>query len=288
MKIILSRKGFDSGSGGCPSPIFPDGSLMSLPIPDKQSKIAYNEINGNHKVSLGQVVSQLAGMPPTHHAHLDPDLVPVSLPRHKDWRPIFGQANAAEGHLRRQLVGAGDIFLYFGLFRLVEQVDSHFRFVRGSKPIHVLFGWLQIADRVPVSEWPISQNWAFYHPHFSRESQPSNVIYVSKDRLMLPQGAIKGTPGAGTFPRYSENLRLTAPDSNRPSQWLLPEWFCPDGRGSCLSYHSNPSRWKKVDGGILLSAVSRGQEFVLDCERFPEAVEWIKKIVTSAQHTAQI
>jgi hypothetical protein len=65
MKIILSRKGFDSGSGGCPSPIFPDGSLMSLPIPDKQSKISYNEINCNHKVSLGEVVSQLAGMPPT-------------------------------------------------------------------------------------------------------------------------------------------------------------------------------------------------------------------------------
>ena len=29
MKIILSRKGFDSGSGGVPSPIFPDGQLLS-------------------------------------------------------------------------------------------------------------------------------------------------------------------------------------------------------------------------------------------------------------------
>jgi len=33
MKFILSRKGFDSKSGGYPSPIFPDGSLISLPIP---------------------------------------------------------------------------------------------------------------------------------------------------------------------------------------------------------------------------------------------------------------
>ena len=32
-KLILSRKGFDSGSGGCPSPIFPDGTMFSLPIP---------------------------------------------------------------------------------------------------------------------------------------------------------------------------------------------------------------------------------------------------------------
>ena len=32
-RIILSRKGFDSSSGGVASPIFSDGSLCSLPIP---------------------------------------------------------------------------------------------------------------------------------------------------------------------------------------------------------------------------------------------------------------
>jgi len=34
MKIVLSRKGFDSSYGGCPSPILPDESLLSLPIPE--------------------------------------------------------------------------------------------------------------------------------------------------------------------------------------------------------------------------------------------------------------
>jgi len=34
MKIILSRKGFDSSYGGYASPIFPDGSILSLPIPN--------------------------------------------------------------------------------------------------------------------------------------------------------------------------------------------------------------------------------------------------------------
>ncbi len=34
LKVILSRKGFDSSYGGCPSPILPDGTLLSLPIPD--------------------------------------------------------------------------------------------------------------------------------------------------------------------------------------------------------------------------------------------------------------
>ncbi len=32
-RLILSHKGFDSRSGGCPSPIFPDGTMFSLPIP---------------------------------------------------------------------------------------------------------------------------------------------------------------------------------------------------------------------------------------------------------------
>ncbi|MBO4456467.1 MAG: hypothetical protein J5802_01965 [Butyrivibrio sp.] len=37
MKIILSRKGFDSTNGGCASPIMPDGTLLSMPIPSDES-----------------------------------------------------------------------------------------------------------------------------------------------------------------------------------------------------------------------------------------------------------
>ncbi|MFC1955807.1 hypothetical protein ACFLWZ_04680 [Chloroflexota bacterium] len=37
MKVILSRKGFDSSYGGYPSPILPDGRLISLPIPSPHS-----------------------------------------------------------------------------------------------------------------------------------------------------------------------------------------------------------------------------------------------------------
>ena len=33
MRIILSRKGLDSATGGIPSPILPDGQLLPLPIP---------------------------------------------------------------------------------------------------------------------------------------------------------------------------------------------------------------------------------------------------------------
>ena len=282
MKIILSRKGFDSASGGVPSPIFPDGTMMSLPIPDRLSGIAYKDVAGNRWLSMGEAVSQLAGIPDTHRAHLDPDLVAESLPRGKGWRPIFGQCDAAEGHLRRQGVGNGDIFLFFGLYREVENAGAVWRYVRNSKPVHSLFGWLQIADRVPVSAWPTSDRWALYHPHFAREPHPSNVLYMATERLRLPSSNIRRVAGAGTFGRFAPTLRLTAPDSNRAGLWLLPEWLHPDGRGSVLSYHGDRARWEKTDGGAFLSSVSRGQEFVLDCDHYPEAVEMVRKLLANA------
>ncbi len=47
MKIILSRKGFDSSVnyGRVASPIFPDGSLVSMPIPSVAAgSIPYGKI----------------------------------------------------------------------------------------------------------------------------------------------------------------------------------------------------------------------------------------------------
>ena len=43
MKVILSRKGFDSCYGGHPSPILPDGRMISLPIPSSEDLICYKD-----------------------------------------------------------------------------------------------------------------------------------------------------------------------------------------------------------------------------------------------------
>jgi len=59
VKIILSRKGFDSAAGGVPSPILPDGSLVSLPIPDKASKIAYQDIAAHGHASIEWLLAML-------------------------------------------------------------------------------------------------------------------------------------------------------------------------------------------------------------------------------------
>jgi Nucleotide modification associated domain 3 len=281
MKIIFSRKGFDSTSGGCPSPIFPDGTILSLVIPDKASPIQYADIRGTELLSMGEAVSQLAGIPATHRAHLDPDLSEHSVRRDRGWRPIFGQVDAAEGHLRRQGVDKGDLFLFFGLFRAVEKSSSGWKFVRGSKPIHILFGWLQVADRIPVLLWPASEAWALYHPHFHGGRGLNNSIYVGAERLTVKSGQQLAIEGAGVFSRFESNLRLTAPDSDRLGRWLLPKWFHPESRGSCLSYHGDVNRWVKTEQGVLLDTVSRGQEFVLDCDHYPEAVEWVEKMITA-------
>ncbi len=44
MKIILSRKGFDSSSGKQANPIMPDGTLLSLPIPDEEDTNTFSSL----------------------------------------------------------------------------------------------------------------------------------------------------------------------------------------------------------------------------------------------------
>jgi len=55
MKIILSRKGFDSKNGGIASPILPDGALLSLPIPDPYWMVHWNRPDASKMVTLGSI-----------------------------------------------------------------------------------------------------------------------------------------------------------------------------------------------------------------------------------------
>lgn len=117
MKIILSRKGFDSSAGGASSPILPDGTLLSLPIPDtsRTSNIRCEDIRANG-VSIGIVVEDLTKQKITRRdfAHLDPDLRASAYPRLPDWRPLFGQSDQSQTHLKNEGVTVGDLFLFFG------------------------------------------------------------------------------------------------------------------------------------------------------------------------------
>lgn len=126
MKIVFSRKGFDSSAGGVASPILPDGTLVSLPIPDPGSHITYDDLT-RHEYPLGQMVEDLTEkeIRRDDKVHLDPDLEIGAYLRTPGWRPLFGQDGAAQGHLRNSGIKEGDLFLYFGWFRKVEFVNGH-------------------------------------------------------------------------------------------------------------------------------------------------------------------
>jgi hypothetical protein len=122
MKIVLSRKGFDSSAGGCASPII-DGYLVSLPIPD-DSSIRYGDISFGSLGSLGPIVESLTTgrVRAASCAHLDPDLDRAAISRHVEWRPVFGQASKAQSHLLAHGVGKGDLFLNV---RMVPRGRAH-------------------------------------------------------------------------------------------------------------------------------------------------------------------
>jgi Nucleotide modification associated domain 3 len=283
MKIILSRKGFDSGTGGVASPIFPSGELRSIPIPepipDHHSK-RYQEIRaGDHP--LGSIVSDLTRgkIQPETFAHLDPDLDAGSIPRLQNWRPIFGQAGAAEKHLQNQGVKEGDVFVFYGWFRQVELVSGKYRYVSAAPDLHVIFGWLQVEQRLSVDSLSEIPAWARDHPHCKdRKYNPLDSIYISTNHLHLP-GTDISKPGAGVFHKFTPELQLTAPHQSK-SIWQLPAWFYPREPSSSLSYHRNLNRWKLDGDRVLLQSVGRGQEFVLDCQEYPEAVQWLCQLLS--------
>src|ERR1017187_993569 len=90
MKIILSRKGIDSGalSGKMASPILPCGCLCSIPIPYRCG-ISYSDAHFGTR-SFQQIIRELKPRWSNRLAHLDPDLRRDAVTsRPSGWRPAF-------------------------------------------------------------------------------------------------------------------------------------------------------------------------------------------------------
>lgn len=285
MKIVLSRKGFDSTYGGVASPILPDGRMVSLPIPERPSAITpasrtYGQIHAGD-FSVGSLVHGLTkgALTPQDAAHLDPDLDAGSIrPRPGGWRPAFGQTGAAASHLRNQGVGPGDVFLFFGWFReAVEPTPGQFRWKVDSANIHACFGYLQIAERWPVAPLSALPKWLTEHPHHKPVPYGTvDDIYLATDRLNLPGHHID-RPGGGLLGPCQPKYRLTAPGRTR-SVWHLPAWFHPLPPVP-LTGHAAPDRWTPSDTGVFLQTICQGQEFVLDCDQYPQALDWLAEIL---------
>ena len=281
MKIILSRKGFDSASGGVASPILPNGALVSLPIPDPSATTTYAGIR-HAGLGLGPMVDALTKgrITARHRAHLDPDLLHDSRVRPAGWRPLFGQSGAAQGHLAHQGVGPGDLFIFFGWFRRIRFEKKKSFVLKDAPNQHIIFGWLQIGRILDLNREP-GEAWMHGHPHFHGKRGVNNVLYEAAPRLNLP-GDPPDLAGAGVFPRVEPQLILTAPGKTR-SHWRLPSWLHPEGRRSCLSYHQRIERWQKDADGVQLKSTARGQDFVLDCDHYPEVFGWLRELFQAAK-----
>lgn len=276
MKIIFSRKGFDSQYGRVPSPILSDGSLQTLPIPSR-----YGRPLGDIQCPLGplhRLVSDLTegAITARTSVHLDPDLSDGSVARQPGWHPALGQVGTAQSHLSKQGVGPGDVFLFFGWFRQAEHVAGRWRYVRDAPGVHALFGWLQVGQvhKVGASECPA---WLEDHPHVQHAAHigVDNTIYVAGERLL---GSRQRVPAAGAFGGWGADLQLTAPGCSR-SIWRVPRWLLKDPAQPTLSYHLNPARWRIEDDCAILQTVGKGQEFVIDVGDCKETSQWLQRLV---------
>jgi hypothetical protein len=205
MKVIFSRKGFDSAAGKAPSPII-CREPISLPIPtERRSETSY------HVMGLGKIVEQITKgqIGAGNLCHEDPMFL--------NGRWAFGQAGAAQSHLERNEVGIGDVFLFFGLFASLDGRDRH----------HRIFGYMEVEEVRRLGSRPSKSDnpkgFQRRHPHTIGEWNENNTLYLGS--------GIK----AKTAHPY---LRLTKPGAS-PSVWNVPAWLKEAG----LTYHDNPIRW---------------------------------------------
>ena len=284
MKIIFSRKGFDAENGGVASPILPDGRLCSIPIPSRSGKYMFRDIRFDNQ-DLGRIVEDLTRNKKKKYVgsdrtHFDPDLRRDALPWKRGWLPAFGPSGPAQTLLAEKGVGVGDLFLFFGWFRKVEEENGHYQYVRNVRTapnIHLLFGWLQIGTVYHV--FPADSGlptWAGRHAEVSDGQDWRDAdwyshnwaLHVANKHLDLP-GVQKELPGGGAFEKYDQRLCLTEPGKTR-GHWRLPGWMYPFPDKNPLGFHRDKRKWRKDGKWALLQVADIGQEFVLDCNEYPQ------------------
>lgn len=294
MKIIFSRKGFDTANGFLQSPIFEDKTYFSLPIPyDEGIPFAdvHYKCNGDKSMNLMDLLNQLGNFKPvtgekrpvinSDLCHFDPDIADnVTIEgRDEPWQRGFGQLNGAQTHLegdgkvKREKVEIGDLFIFFGRFQnVIENAGKYEYDTKKSDQRHIIFGWLQIDEIVPInpkenrkSKYPLLKN----HPHYNWDAHKKNVIYLPTEKLTINPKL----DGCGTFKKYDEKFSLSK-DNKNMGVWKLPNCFHKENKLQ-LSYHDDDKCWgKQEDSGFFnLETADIGQEFVLNCNNATEATK---------------
>ena len=271
MKVILSRKGFDSSAGGMMSPIMENDDLLSLPIPIGGENKTYGEVFYG-KRSLRDLLVELNPRFNFCDCHLDPD---IEESRHacklRGWRPAFGQCGAAATTLKRLDVGEGDVFLFFGNFHRVARIDGRLQYVRkrqnsySDSDLHVIWGYLEVGKVLTTPDE--IKDFVPWHPHATSRylvHEKNNVVYLAKDRLTLrPEMS-----GAGLL-KFDPKRVLTKEGESR-SVWKLNAAYAPSNL---------MSNWRKgvskTSGGIRFNG--QWQEMILQSGRVSD--EFVKRVI---------
>ena len=123
VRLVLSRKGVDGGSGGCASPIV-QGVPCSLPIPTEREGVETTYAD----LGLTDCIRYAKNLTAGQTCHEDPMFGEQVC--------AFGQTGAAQSHLANNEIGIGDVFLFFGPFSDAKGNDRH----------HRIFGYLKVDD----------------------------------------------------------------------------------------------------------------------------------------------
>lgn len=208
MRIIFSRKGFDSSSGGAPSPIYAN-KLISIPIPTSR-----RSVTNYADIGLGELVESQTGHRITSHSLCHAD------PLFHGGQCAFGQTGSAQCHLYKKNVSVGDVFLFFGLFQKP-----------GGRREHWIYAYMKIEQIIRLGSAPISAQspaWAPYqHPHTIGDWNDNNTLYL----------------GEGTTASTADKLLKLTADGESTSIWSVPPWLKTCG----LSYHGQRERWLDGD-----------------------------------------
>jgi hypothetical protein len=250
LRVIFSRKGFDSQAGKVPSPIV-KGRPVSLPIPtakQTRSHTSFKDLDSGG-LNYGALVEEVTRgrIKGDHLCHEDPMFDGRG-------RCLFGQCGAPQTHLRNQGVTIGDVFLFFGLFAGGTPPERH----------HRIFGYLKVDTifEAPTDAWALRKTGQFRHPHPHTlgEWPANNTVYA----------------GIGRTARSAhDTLRLTQPGGPL-TRWVVPSWL----KNCGLSFHQRPERWFAA---ARLEIVDLGQEFVANIGDDAACREWLNTVIGAVE-----
>jgi hypothetical protein len=296
MKLVLSRKGFDSGSGGCFSPYDQEtGKYIWFPIPEKvnsySNQIRYTDIivkseyfSGLKGSNLSEVYISLKGSERVKlrkneyvfindtdlFAHFDPMLgLPPWMEESENCKigMGFGQFNAAP-QLGNHNVNQGSIFLFFGGFQSTsnKKISGHY-----------IYGWLKVNKRIETyqeSQKILRKYNLQHHPHITEAAfnrNQKNYIFVPDDWLFKDLNI----PGCGYFTTLNDTLLLSNSKESNTATWKLPNFLF----NNLTQVHQQT--WQNTLDGFCTVKTGIGQEFVTQLSEKGE--EWLRELFLKNQ-----